>query len=164
MSADELLHRTIAPFAWLPLIVAMIAGPLAVWWMLEPPPVELRYVAPHFTDRPVESRAEAERHAIKSTPGGSVVYRYIEYCVRKPFVGEARRSWVNSAMVWHAPSVPTVLSREVGCRSAAVSVEVPTSNPSRSFQFVQAMEVQVNPIRTDRIEYPPIPLTILANK
>lgn len=160
MSIDRLL----APIAWTPLAFFLVVVPVIFWWLFEPPPVELKYVAPHFSDRPVESREEAARHTVVAVRGGQEVYRYVEFCVHRAFVGTARRSWVNSAMVWHAPDVPTALSREVGCRSASIAVEVPTSNPSRTFKFVQAMEVTVNPIRTDVIEYPPIPLTILANK
>ncbi len=160
----EIIGRSLAPLAWLPMLLALICGPLAVWWLIEPSPVELRYVAPTFTDRPVGSREEARQHAVVEISGGATVYRYIEVCVRRHFTGEAHRSWVNSAMVWHAPDVPTVLSREPGCRSASVSVEVPTSNPTREFQFVQTLDIRVNPIRTDRIEYPPIPRTILANR
>jgi hypothetical protein len=37
-----------------------------------------------------------------------------------------------------------------------------TSNPTRTFVFVQTMEIEVNPLRTAIIEYSPIQLTILA--
>jgi hypothetical protein len=160
----EIIKRSIAPLAWLPMVLALTCGPLAIWWMLEPPPVELGYVAPHFTDRPVDSREEAARYAVTAVRGGDTVYRYVEFCVRRPFMGEMHRSWVNDAMVWHAPNVPTALSREVGCRSSSIAISVPTSNPSRAFEFVQFMTIRVNPIRTDRIDYFPIPLTILANR
>ena len=38
------------------------------------------------------------------------------------------------------------------------------SSPTRSFNYVQWMEIPMNPLRTEEIRYPPIPLTILDNK
>jgi hypothetical protein len=162
MSLDKFLSTVTTPIAWLPLVVALIGGPLVIWWLVEPGPLEVRYVAPTFSSEEAQSRDEAEKHAVLAVKGGTQVYRYIEYCVRRPFTGTARRSWVNDALVWHAPDVPTQLSRVVGCRSASIMVDVPTSSPTRTFYWVNRIEVPVNPIRDDVIEFPPIPLTILA--
>lgn len=162
MNVPYLLERVTTPIAWLPMVVALIVGPLVVFWSLEPTPLTVAYAAPFFTNREVESEEEAKRHSVLVVQGGTQVYRYIEYCVSRSFTGTARRSWVNNAMVWHAPDVPTTLSRTVGCRSANVILDVPTSNPSRAFWYVHNIEVPVNPIRTDTVEMPPIPLTILS--
>ena len=159
MTTDRALNAVV----WFPWVILVLGLPVILWWLFEPNPLTIRYVAPYFVDRPVETRDEAEMHPVFAVAGGQQLYRYIEYCVSRPFTATAKRSWVNSAMVWHAPDVPTQLSRTAGCRSANVVVEVPTSNPSRTFMFVQKMEVDVNPIRRDEvIEYPPIPLTILS--
>lgn len=137
---------------------------LGIYWMVEPVPVRVVYVAPQFAIAPVTSRAEASEFAITEAHGGSTVWRYIEYCVDRPFSGTVHRSWVNESMVWHAPDLPTALSRDVGCGSRSIAVQVPTSNPTRTFQFVQKLDIEVNPLRTVEIDYPPIRLTILANK
>ena len=162
MSPDKFLQSVTTPIAWLPMVVALIGGPLVVWWLVEPGPLEVGYVAPHFANEDARTRDEAERHAVLAVRGGTQVYRYIEFCVRRPFTGTARRSWVNDALVWHAPDVPTQLSRIAGCRNASVVVDVPTSNPTRTFYYTHRIELHVNPIRNDVIEFPPIPLTIVA--
>ena len=159
---NEFVTRVTTSVAWMPLALALIVGPLAVWWLVEPAPLALVYVSTKFVDRPVESREEAQKRAVTAVAGGTMVYRYVEFCVRKAFSGTARRAWVNTAMVWPAPDVPTALSREIGCRHTNIAVEVPTSNPTRTFVFVQTMEIEVNPLRTAIIEYSPIQLTILA--
>jgi hypothetical protein len=161
----EVLKRGFTALAWLPMGLVLIVTPVVLYWLFEPMPVTVKYVAPHFVDRPVNSREEAESYAVVAAPGGVELYRYVEYCVDRPFTGTAKRSWVNTAMVWHAPELPTQLSRTVGCRASNIVVEVPTSNPSRTFMFVQQMVVNVNFLRNSEvIEYPPIPLTILASK
>jgi hypothetical protein len=162
MTISSLLERVTTPIAWLPMVVAMIVGPLFVFWAVEPTPLRIVYAAPMFTDTEVDSREDAERHAVLAVAGGTQVYRYIEFCVSRPFSGTAHRSWVNTAMIWHAPDVPTQLSREPGCRSANVMLDVPLSNPTRTFWYVHAIDVPVNPMRTDTVDMPPIPLTILA--
>lgn len=162
MSLEKFLTSVTTPIAWLPLVLALIGGPLIIWWLVEPSPLEVRYVAELFTSEESNTREDAMKHAVVAVKGGTQVFRYIEYCVRRPFQGTARRSWVNDAMVWHAPDVPTQLSRVVGCRNASIMVDVPTSNPTRTFYFVQRIEIPVNPIRDDVIEFPPIPLTIVA--
>lgn len=162
MSIDRFMERWLKLLAWVPVGIVCVFTPLILWWALEPSPLKIEDVATYFTDRPVESMEEAQKHAVQAISGGSVVYRFVQYCVRRPFQGTAHRSWVNSAMVWHAPDVPTQLSRDEGCRHANIAVEVPTSNPTRSFFFVQKMEIYVNPLRArEIIDYPPIPLTIL---
>lgn len=150
--------------AWTPLVLLAVLTPLVAWWLFEPVPVEVRYVAPNFVSEPVDTAEQAEAKRVVAVKGGTVVYRFVEYCVRRPFTGTARRSWVSPALVWHAPDVPTSLSRERGCAAANLSVEAPTSSPSRTFAFVQRMEIPMNPLRTAVIEYPPIPLTILDSE
>jgi hypothetical protein len=162
MNVPYLLERVTTPIAWLPFVVALIIGPLVIFWSLQAAPLRVVYTAPLFADQEVESREEAERHSVLAIQGGTQVFRYVEFCVVRAFSGTARRSWVNNAMVWHAPDVPTQLSRTVGCRSANIMLDVPLSNPSRAFWYVHKIEVPVNLIRTDTIEMPPIPLTILA--
>jgi hypothetical protein len=164
MIPQVIVDRILGIVAWTPVGLLVLVVPVTFWWLFEPVPVELRYVAPSFSSVPAATRDEADKTAVMAVTGGTTVYRYVEYCVRRPFVGTARRSWVNSALVWHAPDVPTTLSRQTGCRSASVAVETPTSSPSRSFLFSQSIEIDTNLLRTDRIEYPPIPLTILATK
>lgn len=136
---------------------------LGIYWMLEPSPLVVKYVAPHFASVPVESRADADEFAVTEISGGQTVYRYLEYCVYRPFSGTAHRSWVNQSMVWPAPDLPTALSRTVGCDKRSIAVQVPTSNPTRTFDFVQRLHIEINPLRTIEIDYPPIRLTILAN-
>ena len=165
MTLGRYMESWLSALAYVPVIIAAILLPLTVWWMLEPSPIEVTYVAPHFVDRPVTSRDEAAGHAVFATTGGRELYRYVEYCVRRPFTGTIRRSWVNTAMVWHAPDLPTQLSRNVGCHVSNVVVETPTSSPARSFMFVQKLVIDVNPLRqNEEVEYPPIPLMILPPK
>jgi hypothetical protein len=40
---------------------------------------------------------------------------------------------------------------------------VPTSSPTRSFEFRQSIDIETNPLRTDRVAYQPIRLKVLAN-
>ena len=155
-----MLQRVLYIVAFLP----WAAGILVAYWLLEPLPVRVLQVYPRFLSQPVADMADAYQYAIEEAVGGSTVYRLVSYCVDRPFVANMHRSWVNEAMVWHAPSIPTTLSRESGCRTAAIAVPVPTSNPARDFEFVQSLEIDLNPVRTAIIDYAPIPLRILANK
>jgi hypothetical protein len=147
---------------WTPWILLVLGAPLHIYWWLEPPPVQITYVAPAFLSEPVYNREDASKFYVSEVLGGSTLWRYIEYCVTKPYNGTSHRSWVGNALVWHAPDLPTQFSRTVGCGSLSVAVDVPQSSPSRNFNFVQRLEVPINPIRTVDIEYPPIPLRILA--
>ena len=155
------VQRVLTAIAWIPWALVVVGGAVAVYWTLEPTPLRLTYVAPHFTSEPVSSAEEAEEHAVTETKGGGVLWRYVEYCIDRPFTGTTRRVWINNALVWHAPDIPTVLSRTRGCSSASIPVDVPTSSPARTFDFVQWMEIPVNPLRTERIGYAPIRLKIL---
>jgi hypothetical protein len=147
---------------WLPWGILLIGGPLMLFWYLEPVPVQITYVAPSFLREPAYNREEAAQHYVAEIQGGTTVWRYVEYCVTKPYNGTSHRSWISAALVWHAPDLPTQFSRAVGCGSFSVAVDVPQSSPSRNFMFVQRLEVPVNPIKTVDVEYPPIPLRILA--
>ena len=161
MMADHPLGRFWLLTPWLILALGL---PLLGWWLFEPTPIRIEYVAPHFLSRPATDRRDAEQVAVTAVRGGSTVYRYVEYCVSRPFEATSNRAWVGQALVWPAPSVPTTLSRTPGCMAANMAVEVPTSSPTRTFQFVQTMSIPMNPLRTEVIEYAPIPLTILDNK
>jgi hypothetical protein len=151
---------------WLlmPWLILALGIPTLLWWTFEPVPVTISYVAPAFLSQPALNRDDAERFYVTRAKGGQILYRYIAYCVSKPFTATARRAWVGSALAWPAPDLPTYLSRTPGCYEANIPVELPTSSPTRHFQFVQTMEIPMNPIRTATIEYAPIPLTILDGK
>ena len=155
-------ERRISVLLYLPWAVLFAALPALLFWSFEETPVELIYTAPHFASKDVSSRAEAADYAVTQIAGGSIVYRYVEYCVRKPVNGTIQRAWVGSAIVWPAPDVSTAVAGEIGCHQRSFAIEVPTSSPSRTFSFVQTMYVSVNQIRTDLVEYPPIPLRILS--
>jgi hypothetical protein len=146
----------------LPWLILACGVPLVGWWLLEPPPVEVTYVAPSFLSEPATSREDAAQHYVAEALGGAILWRYVEFCVRRPYDGTSHRAWVGRAVVWPAPDLPTVLSRTVGCGAISLPVETPQSSPSRDFNFVQRMEVPMNPIRTESISYPPIPIRILA--
>jgi hypothetical protein len=149
--------------AWLalPWLILATGIPLLLWWAFEPVPLEVNYVSPHFLSRPAIDRNDAETAAVTEAVGGRVLYRYVSYCVSRPFTATAHRSWVGKALVWPAPDLPTMLSRTPGCFETNIAVEIPTSSPSRSFSFVQTMSIEMSPIRTEVIQYPPIPLRIL---
>ena len=117
-----------------------------------------------FLSRPALNRADAATVYISEVKGGSTVFRYISYCVERPFEATSHRAWVGEALVWHAPDLPTMLSRTPGCYDANIAVPVPTSSPTRTFSYVQTMSIPLNPIRTETVEYAPIPLTILDPK
>jgi hypothetical protein len=148
----------------LPWIILACGIPTILWWMFEPIPVRVDYVAPAFLSRPAINREDAASVYISEAKGGSTVYRYVSYCVSRPFEATTHRAWIGRALVWHAPDLPTMLSRAPGCFDANLAVEVPTSSPTRTFSFVQRMEIQLNPLRTETVEYAPIPLTILDSK
>jgi hypothetical protein len=151
---------------WLltPWVLLACGVPLAGWWLLEPMPIRVTYVAPAFLSAPAYSRDDAVRHYVYET-NRSVLWRYVEYCVDKPFTeGVSHRSWVGRAIVWHAPDLPTYLARTPGCTAANVAVDIPSSSPARDFRFVQWIEIPLNPLRTARIEFEPIPLRILDSK
>lgn len=151
---------------WLLTPWLLLAGvlPLLVWWLVEPVPVTINYVAPSFLSQPANSREEASRYYISEALGGTTVWRYVEYCVHASYEGTSHRAWVGEALVWHAPDLPTQFSRREGCASLSVAVPVPQSSPARSFNFVQTMTIQLNPLRVEQIVYPPLPLRILDNK
>ena len=151
---------------WLltPWIILACGLPLLIWWMVEPVPVTVNYVSPAFLSRPAADRHDAATVYLHETAGNKTVWRYIEACVSKPFEATSHRSWVGKAIVWPAPDLPTTMSREVGCHAFNIAVEVPSSSPTRTFAFVQRLAIELNPIRTEVIEYTPIPLTILDSK
>jgi hypothetical protein len=148
----------------LPWLLIACGAPLIAWWTFEPLPLTVDYVHPLFVDRPVASREFAKEHEIEAVKGGSVVYRYIEYTIHRPYTATAHRAWVNDSMVWNAPDFATVLTHDVGHHHTSVAVNVPTSSPTRTFNFVQSLTVRMNFMRDEKITYPPIPLTILDNK
>jgi hypothetical protein len=147
---------------YLPWAILFAAAPVFAYWWWEPTPLTIEYTSPLFSREPVRTRDAAQYAAVSQIAGGSTVYRYIEYCVHKPFSGRIQRAWVGSAIVWPAPDTTTTVSTAVGCTSNSFAVEVPTSSPSRTFSYRQTMHIGVNPIRTDTIEYPPIALRILS--
>jgi len=148
--------------AWTLALVPWAMVLMLGYWMIEPVPVRVQFVSPFFLSQPAGSREEAGRYYVTEAYGDQVLYRYIEYCVDRPFNAEIHRAWVNDSMVWGMPDLPTSLSRDVGCDRRSIAVHVPTSNPTRKFNFVQRLHVQVNPLRHTEIDYPPSPLTILA--
>lgn len=148
----------------LPWLILACGVPTLAWWLFEPVPLKVTYVAPMFLSRPAINRADAATAYISEVKGGSTVFRYISYCVERPFEATSHRAWVGEALVWHAPDLPTMLSRTPGCFDANIAVPVPTSSPTRTFQYVQTMSIPLNPIRTETVEYAPIPLTILDPK
>ena len=151
---------------WLftPWIILALGIPLLGWWMLEPAPLRIEYVHPHFLTRPAMSRDDASTVEVLAVRGNTVIFRYVEYCVTRAFDATSHRAWVGKALVWHAPDLPTMLSRVPGCFAANLAVEVPTSSPTRTFSFVQTMSIPLNPLRTETVAYAPIPLTILDSK
>jgi hypothetical protein len=151
---------------WLltPWMILACGLPLLVWWMVEPVPLTVNYVSPLFLSREATSRYDAETVFVKETVGGGVLYRYISYCVSRPFEATSHRAWVGKALSWPAPDLPTVLSRVPGCFEANIAVDIPTSSPQRSFFYTQTLSIPLNPIRTAVIEYAPIPLTIMDPK
>jgi hypothetical protein len=151
---------------WLlmPWIIIACGIPLIAWWMLEPVPLTINYVSPLFLSRPALNRDDANTVMVSESKGGGVLYRYISYCVSRPFDATSHRTWVGKALAWPAPDLPTVLSRVPGCFEANIAVDIPTSSPQRSFFYTQTLSIPLNPIRTAVIEYAPIPLTILDGK
>jgi hypothetical protein len=151
---------------WLaiPWLIIACGLPLLIWWMVEPAPITVNYVSPLFLSRPATDRADAATVYVSEVTGGSTVFRYISYCVTKSFEATSHRSWVGEALVWHAPDLPTILSRVPGCFDANIAVSVPTSSPTRTFEYTQTMSIPMNPIRIETISYAPIPLTILDPK
>ena len=147
---------------YLPWVLAVPLLALVGYWTLEPVPLTVTYAAPFFARVYAYDRSDAEKYAIQQTLGGNTVYRYVEFCISKPFRGLAERKWVSEAMVWEAPTVATSSSGEIGCFKRSVPVLTPTSNPSRTFHFHQVILAQTNPIRTDVIPYTPIPLRLLS--
>ena len=146
---------------YLPWAVIALVAPMLLWWWHEPPPVTIEYVAPAFLSSPVESREAAAQYAVTEVVGGGTLWRYVEYCVREPYNGVNKRAWVSKAIVWQAPDLSTYLSRTVGCHSASLAIEIPSSNPARHFDYSHRLLVEVNPIKTIEIMYAPIPLLIL---
>jgi hypothetical protein len=157
MSVNAILNAVV----WLPWAVLGVGAPIAAFWLFEPAPIEITYATDHFISVEAQTRAEAIANPVREVVGGSVIYRWVEFCVRRPFNGTSHRAWVNEALVWNAPDLPTQLSRTVGCDARAFPVVVPSSSPARRFDYVHYIEVATNPLRTDHIEYPPLPLTIL---
>lgn len=148
----------------LPWLLLACGIPTLAWWLFEPMPLTVNYVAPAFLSRPAINREDAASVYISEARGNSVAWRYVEYCVTRPFEATTHRAWVGKAIVWHAPDLPTVLSRTPGCFAANLATEIPASSPTRRFEFTQSMELRLNPIRTEEIFYSPIPLTILDSK
>ncbi len=154
---DKISHWTLYAFAAL----CWVSVPVLLVMAFEPVPLTVAYVAPAFISHPVNHRPAADEYVFE-TPGGVTLWRYVEACVSRPFNGDAHRSWVAPAFVWNVPVLPTVMSRTPGCHNLSIAVEVPTSSPSRDFQFVQHIEVEVNVLRTANVDFPPIPLRILS--
>lgn len=151
---------------WLltPWLILLMGAPLLVYWLVEPVPVRVQYVAPAFLTAPAANREEAAQLYTYETRA-PVLWRYIEYCVDERFSDATmHRSWVGRAIVWHAPNLPTYLSRAEGCRSASVAVDIPESSPAREFKFVSWLEIRQNPLKTSIVSFEPLPLRILDHK
>lgn len=137
---------------------------LCYWYFLDnQAPLIINYSHGHFTSQPASNRADAAAKEIHEVLGGSTVWTYREICVQRATPGTLRARWDAAAFSWTVPDVD-FLSSEMGCRSTAYAVDVPTSNPSRAVQYKTSRDYQVNPIRMISVPAPPIPLTILANK
>jgi hypothetical protein len=152
--------------AWLytPWFLLLAGVPLVAWWLLEPIPLTINYVAPAFLSRPAINREDAATVYVLEAKGGTTLWRYVEYCVSRSFDATTHRAFVGTALVWHAPDLPTMLSRTPGCFAANLATELPTSSPTRHFQFVQRMVIPMSIVRTEEISYSPIPITILDSK
>jgi hypothetical protein len=148
----------------LPWLILACGIPTILWWTFEPIPLTINYVAPAFLSRPAINREDAATVYTFEAKGGTTLWRYVEYCVSRPFDATTRRTFVGSALVWHAPDLPTALSRTPGCFAANIATELPTSSPTRTWQFAQRMEIPLNPIRTENVSYSPIPITILDSR
>jgi hypothetical protein len=148
---------------YLPWIAIALGFPMLMYWWNEPAPVTINYVAPAFLSQPVESREEAAKYYVTEAVGNGTLtlWRYVEYCVRTPFDGVSKRAWVSRAIVWHAPDLSTYLSRVVGCHSASLATEIPSSNPPRRFDYTHRILIEVNPIKNIEIAFAPLPLLIL---
>lgn len=146
----------------IPWIGVIACTPIIAWWYLEPVPLVVTYVAPTFSRSYAYDRTDAEKYAVHDTLGGSTVYRYVEFCISKPFEGVSVREWVGEAIVWPAPLVPTASSAEIGCFKRSVPVLTPSSSPSRNFLYHQTILARTNPLRTDEIHYAPIPIRLLS--
>jgi hypothetical protein len=146
----------------LPWLILTCGAPLIAWWMLEPVPLTINYVAPAFLTHEAKTREEAARYYVSEIEGGGTLFRFVSFCVSRPFNATSHRSWVGKALSWPAPDLPTGLSRTPGCYDASIAVDIPTSSPTRKFAFVQTLEIPMNPIRTATIEFQPLQLTILA--
>lgn len=162
MTFPQFIERATGAVAWFPVLLTLMLAPLILYWALEPLPVDVRYVAPYFVSQPVATREQAEQRAVLAVEGGTTVYRYIEYCVVRSFEGTIRRTWINEAVAWSAPDIPASLGRRVGCSATNVGVVTPVVATSRDFEFIQVMEVPINPLRTVRMQYPTLPLRILG--
>lgn len=156
------IHKIKEILLYLPWIIALGASPLLIHWYTEDTPLSINYAHKYFLSAPATNREEAKNLEVTEVRGGSIVYRYIEYCVSKPFTGHVQRSWQGSAIVWAAPDTVSSKSLKVGCDANSFAIEVPTSSPTRSFDYSQRMYIKVNPIRTDVVEYSLIPLRILS--
>jgi hypothetical protein len=147
--------------ALLPMALVVVCVPIGVYWMLEPPPLRVVYSSPQLISEPVDNPEDAAAHAVYETVGGRDLYRLVIYCVDRAYSGTIKRAWVNDAVIWHAPDRSTVLSNQLGCETVSSRIPVPSSSPTRSFELLQSVDVYVNPIRTDHVQFPPVTLTIL---
>jgi hypothetical protein len=150
---------------WLLLVPPWAVFFLVCYWLFldNGPPVRLDYQSPHFVSHPVSNRAEAEAAKVERVPGGSEVWTYSEFCVLRQINGVYKAKWQAGAFMWPVDEREFSAS-PVGCYAMSFVVPVPTSNPTRTVQYISSREYRINPLHTWELKREPIPLTILANQ
>ena len=155
-----MLKYTAVASVLIPPWVAMI---LAAYWLLfdDHEIIQVIYEHPRFLTAPAKDRGEAIKLEVSTTTGGSSLYIYREICVRQTPVGTVKSVWESNTFAWAAPERP-IPEYLPGCRNESFNVVAPTTSPSRDFIYKPVWWLEVNPLRTQRMELLHLHLHILS--
>lgn len=124
-------------------------------------PSILHYQHERFLSREVRSVEAARFAEVEEARTGQTVWRYLEYTLSRPVLGEIHRKWVcRGAQPVTEPVRATV--GEVGDHSISVSLTVPyVADYPADCEWRQTIRYKLNTLTTVDVEYPSIKLRIL---
>lgn len=135
----------------------ILAAFVVYWQFFDDSPLRIINYGP-FTDRPVESKEEAEAHAIAEAKAETIVWAYTEWCLDRQLRGVVSQSWTDG-FVYVLPDRLSV--GMVGCNKKSFQIRTPPTPVRKEFTFQKTIAYHLNPIRSIRVEFPDLSLVVV---
>lgn len=144
----------------LPIYAALTLG--GYWGFIDTEePSALHYQHSRFLSREVFSKEQAERAEVTEARTGDKIWRYLEYTLERPVLGQIYRRWICEGAQPVQEAVKSSVG-EVGEHKRSISLDVPfVARRIVDCEWQQALEYRLNPLTTVRVDYPPIKLRVL---